>query len=76
MFELAILRAGASSPSRPRVCILGGGFGGLYTAVRLQSLIWPQGKSPQVIFQYKYHVASPSPVVIESACSKVDLDLC
>lgn len=34
---------------RPRVCIVGGGFGGLYTALRLESLIWPDGKKPQVL---------------------------
>ncbi|KAH0973852.1 hypothetical protein GBA52_015751 [Prunus armeniaca] len=34
---------------RPRVCILGGGFGGLYTALRLESLEWPDDKKPQVI---------------------------
>ena len=32
----------------PRVCILGGGFGGLYTAVRLENLLWPDGRKPQV----------------------------
>lgn len=31
-----------------RVCILGGGFGGLYTAVRLDQLLWPHGMKPQV----------------------------
>ncbi len=30
------------------MCILGGGFGGLYTALRLESLLWPQGLKPQV----------------------------
>jgi hypothetical protein len=30
------------------VCILGGGFGGLYTALRLESLEWPSDKKPQV----------------------------
>ncbi|KAL3729111.1 hypothetical protein ACJRO7_033674 [Eucalyptus globulus] len=34
---------------RPRVCILGGGFGGLYTALRLESLVWPDSKKPQVL---------------------------
>lgn len=34
---------------RPRVCILGGGFGGLYTALRLESLTWPDNKKPQVV---------------------------
>ncbi|CAN0924511.1 Alternative NAD(P)H-ubiquinone oxidoreductase C1, chloroplastic/mitochondrial [Linum grandiflorum] len=33
----------------PRVCILGGGFGGLYTALRLESLVWPDDKKPQVL---------------------------
>lgn len=34
---------------KPRVCILGGGFGGLYTALRLESLVWPDDKKPQEI---------------------------
>ncbi|CAN6478374.1 unnamed protein product [Victoria cruziana] len=33
----------------PRICILGGGFGGLYTALRLESLEWPPEKKPQVL---------------------------
>lgn len=33
---------------KPRVCILGGGFGGLYTALRLESLEWPEDKKPQI----------------------------
>ncbi|CAN1188071.1 Alternative NAD(P)H-ubiquinone oxidoreductase C1, chloroplastic/mitochondrial [Linum perenne] len=33
----------------PRVCVLGGGFGGLYTALRLESLVWPDDKKPQVL---------------------------
>ncbi|CAA7027058.1 unnamed protein product [Microthlaspi erraticum] len=28
---------------------LGGGFGGLYTALRLESLVWPDDKKPQVV---------------------------
>lgn len=38
-----------SDPKRPRICILGGGFGGLYTALRLESLIWPPDKKPQIV---------------------------
>ncbi|CAI0455086.1 unnamed protein product [Linum tenue] len=37
------------SKKNPRVCILGGGFGGLYTALRLESLAWPDDKKPQVL---------------------------
>ena len=40
--------AGAAEGTGPRVCILGGGFGGLYTAVKLESLIWPRGTKPKV----------------------------
>ncbi len=34
--------------SAPRICILGGGFGGLYTALRLQQLAWEHGNKPQI----------------------------
>ncbi|KAL3147686.1 hypothetical protein ABBQ32_002435 [Trebouxia sp. C0010 RCD-2024] len=37
-----------SSNATPRICILGGGFGGLYTAVRLESLMWPHSRRPQI----------------------------
>lgn len=36
-----------SGDGRPRVCILGGGFGGLYTAIKLELLMWPRGKKPK-----------------------------
>ncbi|CAG9461901.1 unnamed protein product [Pedinophyceae sp. YPF-701] len=40
---------GAAATGRPpRVCILGGGFGGLYTAVKLGQLTWPDGMRPEV----------------------------
>jgi len=38
--------AGANSP--PRICIVGGGFGGLYTAIKLEQLMWPKGSKPRV----------------------------
>jgi demethylphylloquinone reductase len=34
--------------SVPRICILGGGFGGLYTALRLNQLGWENGKKPEI----------------------------
>ena len=40
--------ASSSSATAPRVVVLGGGFGGLYTALRLDSLEWPEGKRPTV----------------------------
>ncbi len=43
--------AGSTTGGRPpqqRVLVVGGGFGGLYAAIRLTSLFWPRGKRPQV----------------------------
>mmetsp|Transcript_18698 Transcript_18698/g.52551 ORF Transcript_18698/g.52551 Transcript_18698/m.52551 type:complete len:565 (+) Transcript_18698:861-2555(+) len=37
-----------AGPGAPRVVVIGGGFGGLYTAVRLSELFWPRNKMPQV----------------------------
>ena len=34
--------------SVPRICILGGGFGGLYTALRLNQLVWTTGQKPEI----------------------------
>jgi NADH dehydrogenase len=37
------------SESRNRICILGGGFGGLYTALRLSQLPWDHQPLPEII---------------------------
>ena len=34
---------------KPRICIVGGGFGGLYTALRLDSLPWQLDTKPEII---------------------------
>lgn len=35
--------------STPKICILGGGFGGLYTALRLEQLPWQYGHKPEIV---------------------------
>ncbi|MBD0268074.1 NAD(P)/FAD-dependent oxidoreductase [Pseudanabaena sp. FACHB-2040] len=35
--------------SRQQICILGGGFGGLYTALRLSKLPWPKAEIPEIV---------------------------
>lgn len=35
--------------SPARICILGGGFGGLYTALRLSQLPWSEGVKPEIM---------------------------
>jgi NADH dehydrogenase len=43
------------SPIKPmsqqpaRICILGGGFGGLYTALRLSQLAWEKSEKPEIV---------------------------
>ncbi len=32
-----------------KICILGGGFGGLYTALRLSQLPWPEGQTAEIV---------------------------
>eukprot|EP00803_Ostreobium_quekettii_P007009 evm.model.scf_65.16 EVM.evm.TU.scf_65.16 scf_65:121184-122824(-) len=44
----AFSTSASGKDSGPRVCILGGGFGGLYTAIALDRLNWPEGRRPQV----------------------------
>ncbi|MEK0178584.1 MAG: NAD(P)/FAD-dependent oxidoreductase [Oscillatoriales cyanobacterium] len=34
---------------QPRICILGGGFGGLYTALRLSQLPFPKAEKPEIV---------------------------
>ncbi|CAA0823260.1 NAD(P)H dehydrogenase C1 [Striga hermonthica] len=57
---------------RPRVCILGGGFGGLYTALRLESLDWPDGKKPQVVLVDRSEHFVFKPLLYELLCGEVD----
>ncbi|KAL2553083.1 NAD(P)H dehydrogenase C1 [Forsythia ovata] len=57
---------------RPRVCILGGGFGGLYTALRLESLTWPDDKKPQVVLIDQSERFVFKPLLYELLSGEVD----
>ncbi len=37
------------SEQRQRICILGGGFGGLYAALRLEELPWARDEKPEIV---------------------------
>ncbi|CAI0456197.1 unnamed protein product [Linum tenue] len=56
----------------PRVCILGGGFGGLYTALRLESLAWPDDKKPQVLLVDQAERFVFKPMLYEILSGEVD----
>ncbi|XP_031248698.1 alternative NAD(P)H-ubiquinone oxidoreductase C1, chloroplastic/mitochondrial-like [Pistacia vera] len=56
----------------PRVCILGGGFGGLYTALRLESLVWPDGKKPQILLVDQSERFVFKPMLYELLSREVD----
>ncbi|PKA55468.1 NADH dehydrogenase C1, chloroplastic/mitochondrial [Apostasia shenzhenica] len=57
---------------KPRVCILGGGFGGLYTALRLESLLWPDDKRPQVLLVDQSDKFVFKPMLYELLSGEVD----
>lgn len=57
---------------KPRVCILGGGFGGLYTALRLESLFWPDNKKPQVLLVDQSEHFVFKPMLYELLSGEVD----
>lgn len=57
---------------KPRVCILGGGFGGLYTALRLESLMWPEDKKPQVLLVDQSDHFVFKPMLYELLSGEVD----
>ncbi|KAK3131938.1 hypothetical protein QOZ80_6AG0513650 [Eleusine coracana subsp. coracana] len=58
---------------RPRVCILGGGFGGLYTALRLESLEWPSDRKPQVVLVDQSDRFVFKPMLYELLSGEVDV---
>ncbi|GAU25406.1 hypothetical protein TSUD_70580 [Trifolium subterraneum] len=57
---------------KPRVCILGGGFGGLYTALRLESLQWPDDKKPQIALVDQSERFVFKPMLYELLSGEVD----
>ncbi|KAF9610228.1 hypothetical protein IFM89_021421 [Coptis chinensis] len=61
-----------SDKQRPRVCILGGGFGGLYTALRLESLVWEDDKKPQVLLVDQSDRFVFKPLLYELLSGEVD----
>lgn len=57
---------------KPRICILGGGFGGLYTALRLESLVWTDDKKPQVLLIDQSDKFVFKPMLYELLSGEVD----
>ncbi|XAR51048.1 NADH:ubiquinone reductase (non-electrogenic) [Bertholletia excelsa] len=58
---------------QPRVCIIGGGFGGLYTALRIESLVWPDDKKPQVLLVDQSDRFVFKPMLYELLSGEVDV---
>ncbi|MEL7245409.1 MAG: FAD-dependent oxidoreductase, partial [Cyanobacteria bacterium J06573_2] len=50
---------------KSRICILGGGFGGLYTALRLVQLDWEESQKPEIILVDKNERFLFSPLLYE-----------
>ncbi|KAI5070484.1 hypothetical protein GOP47_0014827 [Adiantum capillus-veneris] len=62
-----------ADPKKPRICILGGGFGGLYTALRLESLVWPADKKPEVLVVDQSDRFVFKPLLYELLSKEVDV---
>lgn len=60
-------------PQRPRICILGGGFGGLFTALKLESLLWSPGLKPQVVLVDQSDRFVFKPLLYELLSKEVDV---
>eukprot|EP00958_Prasinococcus_capsulatus_P015636 scaffold1670_cov370-Prasinococcus_capsulatus_cf.AAC.7 len=58
----AATQAQASAP--PKICVVGGGFGGLYTALKLDALPWPAAK-PDITLIDKAEVFTFKPLLYE-----------
>ncbi|KAL2634438.1 hypothetical protein R1flu_005917 [Riccia fluitans] len=61
-----------SQNKTPRICIVGGGFGGLYTALRLDSLFWEADKRPQILLIDQYDRFVFKPLLYEILSKEVD----
>ncbi|XP_020595969.1 alternative NAD(P)H-ubiquinone oxidoreductase C1, chloroplastic/mitochondrial [Phalaenopsis equestris] len=57
---------------KPRICILGGGFGGLYTALRIETLVWTDDKKPQVLLVDQSDKFVFKPLLYELLSGEVD----
>ncbi|MBE9168970.1 NAD(P)/FAD-dependent oxidoreductase [Pleurocapsales cyanobacterium LEGE 06147] len=53
------------SEKQLRICILGGGFGGLYTALRLNQLAWDKEQKPEIVLIDKSDRFLFSPLLYE-----------
>ncbi|EFJ21917.1 hypothetical protein SELMODRAFT_268023 [Selaginella moellendorffii] len=62
-----------SDRKSPRICILGGGFGGLYTALRLDSLVWTPEKRPQILLVDQSERFVFKPMLYELLSKEVDV---
>lgn len=66
----AEMQAGAEAE---RICVLGGGFGGLYAALRLQQMPW-RGRKPIVTLVDKRDKFTFLPLLYEFASESRELD--
>jgi len=55
-----------------RICILGGGFGGLYTALRLVELDWEESQKPEIVLVDKNDRFLFSPLLYELLSGEIE----
>jgi len=59
--------------TKERVCIVGGGFGGVYTALKLDSLPWKEGQKPEITVVDPKDKFVFLPLLYEFATDQADL---
>ncbi|QDZ18033.1 pyridine nucleotide-disulfide oxidoreductase [Chloropicon primus] len=64
----------ASAAGSPKICIVGGGFGGLYTALRLTTLVWPGKSKPEITLVDQRDRFVFKPLLYELLTEELDLD--
>ncbi len=65
---------GRGERRRPKVCVVGGGFGGLYTALRLSSLVWKESCKPEITLVDKSDRFVFKPLLYEYLTDELELD--
>ena len=58
----------------PKVCVVGGGFGGLYTALRLSTLVWPGNSKPEITLVDQRDRFVFKPLLYELLTEELELD--
>lgn len=64
----------ATSTTPKKICVVGGGFGGLYAALRLSTLVWPGKSKPEITLIDQRDRFVFKPLLYELLTDELELD--